>query len=72
MLYKRLHIVTVPNRFLQSVMVTTLMGMEELLYGIYGPTNNTNRRVKLFPVRLSKVFTLSKCNMDYIAKTMPI
>jgi hypothetical protein len=48
------------------------MGMEELLYGIYGPTNNTNCRVKLFPARLGNVFTLSKCNIDYIAKTMPI
>jgi len=52
-------------------MITILMGMEELLYGIYGPTN-TNSRVKTFPVRLSKVFTLSKCNMDYNVKTMPI
>jgi len=53
-------------------MITTLMGMEELVNGIYGPTNNTNCRVKTFPVRLSKVFTLSKCNMDYNVKTMPV
>jgi hypothetical protein len=49
-------------------MITTLMGVEELLYGICGLTNNTNCKVKTFPVRLSKVFTLSKCNMDYIVK----
>jgi len=41
-------------------MITTLIGVEELLYGIYGATNNTNCKVETFPVRLCKVFTLSK------------